>query len=67
MPANNEIYSVTEIQHDKIRRYNPVYLGHGAEHVVYEITSHPEIVAKVSWNKQENKYCSRRYVRRIIY
>jgi hypothetical protein len=48
MPNKSERFSFDDSQHDLVLKYNPRYIGQGSESIVFEIPSHPEIVAKGS-------------------
>jgi hypothetical protein len=48
MPNKSERISFDDSQHDLVLKYNPRFIGRGGDNIVFEIPSHPEIVAKGS-------------------
>lgn len=41
-------YEIDQVEHDLVSRYQPKFLAKGGEHIVYEVSGHPDVVVKVS-------------------
>lgn len=46
-PEDAEVFDLLRFaEHPLVVRYRPTYLGHGGEHIVYEVPGHPNVVVK---------------------
>lgn len=45
---DQEIFTLTDVNHELTNKFQPEFVARGGEHVVYNIQDHPDIVAKAS-------------------
>lgn len=46
--GSNDPFSVSDVEHELVSKYNPRFIGEGGKQLVYEVDGHPDTVIKIS-------------------